>query len=162
MNNKINEKIIDEFSIIYNALRSDLNLSNDSSQHVAIVLAMIKHPLQNKMNFFSELCVEIRKQKVAPVDNRYLPVYPVFASTRLSKEKVALEIREVEKWLRKQKGYGVISIDDDLCKYLAANLTFQQYINGHDLSTDAGTIELLYQLMTDETMMLTSSVYSTM
>lgn len=122
MSGKDVEKTIDEVETIYLTLKEKYRLHPNAVQAAALVLAMSNKATEQKVTDFVELFENLRAKKHGTTKGKAMSIYAAFADLDIPRDIILQEISEVDDWLKKQKGYGMLSVNTDVKRVLAATL----------------------------------------
>ena len=120
------DQTVEEEETIYLALKDRFRIPSDTAQAVALILAMSEKPVDEKVDEFLALYEDLKAVKHATSKQRAMSVYAAFADLDIPKDMLVKDISAVEDFLRRQKGYGIIS-SSDVRRVMSATLVLQNY-----------------------------------
>lgn len=120
------DQTVEEVEAIYLALKDRFRIPSDTAQAVALILAMSEKPVDEKVDEFLALYEDLKAVKHATSKQRAMSVYAAFADLDIPKDMLVKDISAVEDFLRRQKGYGIIS-SSDVRRVMSATLVLQNY-----------------------------------
>ena len=135
------EKAATEVEEIFQSLKDNYRIPSNSAQATALVLSMSPLPVQEKVDKFLNIYKVLREEQHATSKGKSMSIYAAFADLDIPQERIIPEIIETDLWLKKQKGYGVLSINADVRRVLAATMVLKDHeAERAALSTDMTSV----------------------
>lgn len=135
------EKAATEVEEIFQSLKDNYLIPSNSAQATALVLSMSPLPVQEKVDKFLNIYKVLREEQHATSKGKSMSIYAAFADLDIPQERIIPEIIETDLWLKKQKGYGVLSINADVRRVLAATMVLKDHeAESAALSTDMTSV----------------------
>ena len=153
MSGKDVDKTIDEVEEIYLLLKEKNRLHPDAVQAAALILSMSNKPTEQKVEDFAELYEALRADKHGTSKGKAMSIYAAFADLDVPRDVVLQELSEVDDWLKRHKGYGLLSTSGDVRRVMAATLVLQHHEADSLASANTGASTVLSQVIAEEVIM---------
>ena len=130
---------------------------SDGPQAVALVLALSNKPATQKVQDFFALYDACKDAGHATSKDRSTTIYAAYADVDANRDEIVAKIGEVDMWLKRQKGYGMLGVGASTRRLFAATLVLEDWQEANATAT-TGTTDAVAQAVVEEMLLILISI----
>ena len=110
---------------LFKALKENDDLDVDTSRLASLTLSFSDKPADQKVKAFFDLYDACKEARVATFYDKLMAIYATFADAECGIAELTARISEVDGWLKKKKGYGMMGVGGYTRRLFAASLVLE-------------------------------------